>query len=243
MSAVLIPGTHNVRDLGGIETVDGLRLRRGRIFRADALTGLPAAGTRALVDTLGVRCLIDLRGGREVAHSPVPPLPASVALHHLPLWDGSRSDADEAVLSIPLSDKYQLLAQVAAPRIGAVLRAVVDAQAPTVFFCTFGKDRTGLVAAVLLSMLGVPAGAVVADYVRTEAAMTALLSRSEALAGIQPLLEHLPPADLRAEPSTMAAFLSGMLAAYGTWSAYLAEAGLDARWLAAARDALLEPPR
>ena len=243
MTTDLIPGTHNARDLGGIETEDGRVVRKGRIFRCDALTNLPVAGTFALVQDLGARCLIDLRGQQERIHSPVPSLPGAVAVHHLPLWDGNRSDTDQAMLAIPLADKYRLLAQFAAPRIGTVLRTIVEAQAPTVFFCTFGKDRTGLIAAVLLSGLGVPAASVVADYTRTEAAMKHLLSQTAALAGIQPLLDHLPPADLHAEPATMTAFLSGMLEAYGSWSAYLTEAGLDADWQAAARDSLLETRR
>ena len=163
-------GVTNFRDLGGYRTGDGERIRWGAWFRADALHGLTR---RDLADfeTLGVRSVFDLRGEAERAERP-DPFPAVA----VPLITRRPSEEIGGVPGAPVwlsgSDGEQLLRDVyggmlatAGPLLGQLFSALADpAQLPTVFHCHGGKDRTGLVAALLLELAGVPRPVVLDDY-------------------------------------------------------------------------------
>ena len=161
-------GIANFRDLGGYRTVSGSVVRWGLVFRADALHGM-SANDLALYEDLGLRAVYDLRGEVERTErpDPVPSRPLTVI--------GRPTDAGTPAAPPPIAtteegerflyDLYVGLIEHAAVQIGELFRALAqDDGLPAVFHCHAGKDRTGLVAAVLLEALGVEREAALDDY-------------------------------------------------------------------------------
>jgi hypothetical protein len=163
-------GLHNARDLGGLPAGTSTT-RFGRLYRAPRLDGLDQQGWDELLDA-GVRTIIDLRNPHEIL--PLT-LPAAVTRYHRPVevWD----DADfmarwRAVLNSPVYYRANLDAW---PHLVVdVVRTIADApDGAVVIHCSAGRDRTGLVTALLLSLVGVPRDVIVDDYARSVIAMDA----------------------------------------------------------------------
>jgi protein tyrosine/serine phosphatase len=159
-------GCCNVRDLGGLPTVDGRTTRRGAVVRADALDGLTAAGWEALIDH-GGRTVVDLRNDDERG-ADAAPRPPDVTTVHVPLdasedrefWDVWGSGPQFAT---PLYDRPHL--ERFPERSVAALRAIACAGPGGVaVHCVGGRDRTGQVALLLLALAGVAPAAIAADY-------------------------------------------------------------------------------
>jgi protein-tyrosine phosphatase len=156
----------NFRDLGGYRTRSGGRIRWGRVFRSDALHGM-TEGDVAMYDDLGLTAVFDLRGDVEVAEPD--PMPS----RHLPMlsrpaganvagsFNGSTGEDGERLLA----GLYIGQLDNSATTIGELFSALAEPGGlPAVFHCHAGKDRTGLVAAVLLEALGVEREAILDDY-------------------------------------------------------------------------------
>jgi protein-tyrosine phosphatase len=160
-------GSKNFRDLGGYRTRAGRAVRWGLVFRSDSLHGLSAADL-ALYEQLGLRAVYDLRGEAERQERPDP-----VPSRHLAIV-GQPADAPSPVTQVRITtaDGEQLLHDLyvahidhAAVQIGELFTGLVaDDGLPAVFHCHAGKDRTGIVAALLLEVLGVEREAVLDDY-------------------------------------------------------------------------------
>ena len=167
-------GCANVRDLGGIRTRGGA-IRRGAIVRADALDRLSAAGWAAL-EAHGVRTVIDLRNDDELARD-LAPRPAGLTTLHLPL-DGVE-DAEfwkdwhgRPEFGTPLY--YRAFLDHFPARTAAVFTAIARAQPGGVaVHCGIGRDRTGLIAIMLLALAGAEPAEIAADYALSERALTA----------------------------------------------------------------------
>jgi len=172
---IRLDAVHNFRDIGGYPTVDGGTTRWRRLFRADGLYRLTPADV-AVVRELGVRTVIDLRTRAELDERGTFPLDQHpVTFHHVSVitntWtadeaEGEHDAADfleRAYLSI-LDEGEQRLAE-------ALVKLSEPGALPAVFHCAAGKDRTGLLAMLLLGCLGVPDEYIVADYALTEAGM------------------------------------------------------------------------
>jgi protein-tyrosine phosphatase len=108
------------------------------------------------------------------------------------------------------------------------------------FHCSAGKDRTGVLAALLLGALGVPDETIVADYALSRDAMDRMVTWLQARATDPETLARFSPAIRSAEPVTMEVFLAGMHDRYGTFDGYFATLGLTDT-VASLRGALLEP--
>jgi protein-tyrosine phosphatase len=171
-------GALNARDTGGLPTRDGGRIRPGALVRSDVLTRLTESGRQALVDH-GVRTIIDVRGGNELDrdegkypfrdHSQRP----DVRYLNVPFVVGRAADEREM-----LHARYQAAKNreelnridldAHADGIGAIVCAVADAEPGGVLVhCHAGKDRTGTVVALILSLLGVADDAIADDYALT----------------------------------------------------------------------------
>jgi len=240
----LIPleGCRNFRDLGGYPAAGGLRVRWRRLFRSDALHRLTAEDIGRLRDDIGIDTVIDLRSTAELRSEGRGLLEAHpVRFHHVPLFDGIPAEAREQAAGLALADRYVLLAEFARPSIGRVLTLLASASGPTVFHCAAGKDRTGVVAAIVLSLLGVDEAAIVADYTATRAQLDAIVDRLRESPGYQTMLDALPPDTLHAEPETMQEFLRRLACAWGEPAAYARAAGIDDTILRRLRERFLEP--
>ncbi len=162
----------NFRDLGGRVTAGGERVRPGLLFRSESVAYLSAADTSRLVDDLGLATVIDLRGAKEVTRNGRGPL------EHQPV----------RYVSVPITDVTRGLDNIATfyvemltrrgPEVAGLLRALLEPDAlPAVVHCEAGCDRTGVVAALILGLLGVPDGDIVADYELTQEAFPAMNAR------------------------------------------------------------------
>lgn len=232
-----IHGTYNVRDLGGYATADGATQYR-RILRADALHRLGEAGVGGLIEA-GVTTVIDLRHGDELAHQPNPfATHDTVAYHNISLLDGLAPDMmSEGDLLLEL---YQLTLQSRQEAIAEVLRLIADAHEGVVLFhCTAGKDRTGIIAALLLGLAGVETQDIVADYAETAALIAPIvadITEGAIARGANPeSFKRL----LASEPETMLETLAFIEARYGSVPLYLARIGLDETTIASLRHRLL----
>jgi protein-tyrosine phosphatase len=157
----------NVRDLGGYPLPDGRQTRWGAVVRADTLSRLTPAGCAALVD-YGVRTIIDLRRPRELEVSPNPfalPGPHDITYQNFSLYDPADFSLD--VLTT-LGDSYKRMFDRYASQIAAIMSAIARAAEGTVLVhCMGGQDRTGLISALLLELVGVARETVAADYALT----------------------------------------------------------------------------
>jgi protein tyrosine/serine phosphatase len=241
-ACIELEGCFNFRDLGGHRTGDGLVLRHGRLFRSDALHHLTRHDVAYLRDEIGLRHVIDLRSSYELkiegrgplAHEPL-------HFHHLPLFDG---DTRQQVSSNPmtLADRYSLLAKFAMQPIARVIETIAQADAPLVYHCAAGKDRTGVISAVLLGTLGVADADIVADYVLTQENLTQIIDRLATAKGYEVALETMPADSLHAEPDTMVELLHRMRRDYGSMRDYARTAGISESNLTRLATTLLVAP-
>lgn len=229
-----LQGCRNFRDLGGYRAVDGRVVRWRCLFRSANLAGMTAEDARAFDETLGIRTVIDLRHPRE-REAEAPPLHHARVLHHslnLPASDVPRV-RDVAAL-------YLWMARGLGAVVADVIAAInADGALPLLFHCAAGKDRTGIVVAIVLSLLGVEDADIVADYVLTESVRD-LLSERELTAAFDYVRCHeLPDELLHASTPAMVGFLAGLRAEYGSVENYVARHGVNAEHLARLRTRLL----
>lgn len=224
---VRLGGPLNFRDVGGYATATGGVVRWRRVYRSDTLCHVTAADVEHLVDELGLLTIIDLRTATELEREGRGALAASnVDYHHIPIFDETQDIA--GLIDRPLYEMYLSMLRNAGARIGAVVRVIAEAgNHPVVFHCAAGKDRTGLVAAVLLSLLGVSDDDVVADYVLTDDIMDEMRARARARAQAagRPLRD-VPAHVVRAEVPTMRRLLQMVRDEYGSVRDYLKQHGI-----------------
>jgi protein-tyrosine phosphatase len=213
------------------------------VFRSDSLAAVSDNDVCYIVDTLALRTAVDLRAGHEVDdHSHRPLADAGVTVHHRPIVDETRRRPDDAPMPERALDAfYVLMLERFGDRFAAVVELVADADGhPVVFFCAGGKDRTGLVAALVLGALGVDDETIAADYALTAGVLPMLLERNRARAlarGVDPeVTEHEL---LLAEEATMLAVLAQLRAEHGSIVRYLERHGLDPEAVTALRAGLL----
>jgi protein tyrosine/serine phosphatase len=164
-------GCVNVRDLGGHATADGRTTRFGAVVRADSVRALSDAGWDALL-TYGISRIVDLRLRSELALDP--PRDLSVEVVHVPLMheldDEEWVEIDEIGDAQPDAASstravYLEFLERRRPQFGEAIAAVAHAPEGTVVVhCHGGKDRTGLVVALLLRLVGVDLEIIAADY-------------------------------------------------------------------------------
>jgi len=238
---VELEGCLNFRDLGGYLTRGGRRVRRGRLYRSDALHHMSERDVLHVRDELGVRAIIDLRSTAEVVSNGSGPLLAPpMSYHHVPLFDGGRSDVEEQEIPTDLGHQYFLLLKTAWVHVARVIEILIDGSAPTIFHCAAGKDRTGVVAAVILGLLDVEEADIVEDYVFTSRNLDRIIERLRQTASYKDVFERLPPDTLHAEPTTMASFLARVQEACGSIRRFALTAGLEEETITRLEDWLLE---
>lgn len=241
---ITLDGPANFRDLGGYPTGDGRTVRSGRVFRSDSLSHLSVADVSHLVDGLGLVTVVDLRAANELATYGHAPLGGrGVAVHHLPIVDETRRTGDERdrdLASRPMADIYTVMLERFADRFVAVLRVAADpANQPVVFHCAAGKDRTGLVAALLLGVLGVADDVIALDYATTAEHLDELLTRQRARGPEGNETATVDPVLLSAEAHVMREVLARLTTSHGSVDGYVRAHGLDAREAASLRTSLL----
>ena len=244
MAWIELEGAVNVRDLGDLPTEDGQKTARARLLRADNLQELSAADVTKLVRDIGVTTVVDLRSPNELAAEGSAPLDtvAGVRHAHHPVLPEVGSNTDMAAAALltrrdqdksryprdPICGHYLGYLEDRPDQVVGALRSIAHSQGAALVHCAAGKDRTGVVVALALTVAGVHPQAVVSDYAasgeRTEAIMDRL-RRSRLYARDI----NSRPADLhRPRPATMTAFLEQMDARYGGVVPWLTDHGFSA---------------
>ena len=214
----------NLRDIGGYRTIDGQWVRRGVVYRSQALT-LTAADL-AVVDTLGISDAYDLRTPAEIAAAP-DVVPAGAAYLNLNVL-GKDSPAIPSIASAAQAQECMaemvreyVTSAPARNAFGTLLTGIADSSGAQLYHCTAGKDRTGWATAVILTLLGVPASTVMTDYLLSNA----YYYDSPA---VQAQLSALPAAKsaiygrlLAVEPAYLQAGLDQVSASYGSMVNYV----------------------
>jgi protein-tyrosine phosphatase len=163
------PDCRNVRDLGGLPTTTG-ELQPGRLIRSDNLDQLNPTG-HAAIQAAGITRFVDLRSAWECETWPSP-YADDARWRNVPLWD----PADGDVSDLGLFEQYVVLVDDYGARIASAMIAIADAPPGAVVVnCHAGKDRTGVVIALTLDLVGVPQALIATDYETSEATASTVL--------------------------------------------------------------------
>ena len=223
-----LDGCVNFRDLGGYPTSDGRTVRWRTLFRSDALHALTPGDVRQLTE-IGLSDIVDLRSSFELNNEGRGLLGKEpIAFHHTPLFDGDPQAGNRsAPTNMSLGERYLGLMFVGQKKIANVVRILAAARGGAVYHCAAGKDRTGVLSAVLLGALGVPDELIVADYALSAERIDAIIARVMSMKGYEDALRHMPEDTLHAKPETMEKVVSEITARYGSMEGYLRDAGVD----------------
>ena len=238
---IALQGAANVRDLGGLPAQDGRPVVAHRLLRGDNLQGLTSADVTLLTDGIGLTTVVDLRSPSEVSAEGPGPLTRVDSVHHehhsVLAERGAATDAAADALAVRrppsksrypddvMSDHYLGYLRDRPQQVVGALRSVAHAPGAALVNCAAGKDRTGVVVALALSVAGVQRDAIVADYAASAERIGAILARLRASPTYQADIDSRPPEDHRPRPGTMAAFLDQVDSRYGGVLGWLAGQG------------------
>jgi protein-tyrosine phosphatase len=219
---VALAGCCNFRDLGGYPTTDGRRTRWGLLFRSDGLSRLEAADL-VVLQTLGIVSVIDLRTDLEVeSRGRYSGGLQDARYHHLPLTDvlpGEEEMADWGTTGFVSARYVDMLSQGRGTVAKVMDLLAHDGNQPAVFHCSVGKDRTGVLAAVLLGFLGVPDDVIVTDYTLSAEAMSEVLERlRREYPDSVDVVERYARVITSVDPASMEGFLAGVYRDYGSFA-------------------------
>jgi protein-tyrosine phosphatase len=231
---------HNFRDLGGYRTRDGRTVRWGRLYRSDSLAKLQGGDWDRFL-LLGVRTVIDLRYPWEIeSKGRVPDAEglayANLSVEHRP-YDQAEIDPGLDPWRY-LADRYAEVALDGADELRKALELIASESAPQVFHCASGKDRTGLLAGLVLSLLDVDEDDIAEDFALTELATDRLIADWKAA---HPTRMLRWPGYGRAPEEVMRLFLADLAATYGSVRDYAVKhVGVDEELTARLRERLLD---
>ena len=247
MTVLVWEGCVNVRDLGGLPTEDGRRTRAGAVVRSDNVRGLTDAGWRALADH-GVTRIVDLRWPEELAEDQ--PRDVDIDVVHVSVL-GETYDRDYvAELDAHLASVDDVAEHYAwsyvdfleryRERFGRAFAAIADADGTVVVHCMGGKDRTGLVSALLLRLAGVALETIGEDYALSADNLAPLSEQwlaeatDEAEREKRRRLAHTPA-------EAMVSVVEEIERRYGDVASYLRAAGLTDAQVERLRERLVDP--
>lgn len=230
-----LAGALNLRDMGGYESVDGRRVKAGKLYRSGRMSRLTAAD-EAHMATLGIRVVCDLRNSQERTRHPTRWCAASGArlwardyaehsgqLDHV-IGNAAATGADAHAAMIAL---YRELPFDHLDSYRWLFAQLVAGEVPLLFNCTAGKDRTGVAAALVLHALGVAFDQIVEDYLATNDADLSILVQGED--GLDGFAAAVGARLLAADADYLAAAWDELCDRYGDVDGYLAHAlGVDA---------------
>lgn len=228
---IALEGASNFRDMGGYETEDGRSVKYGLLFRSDEMGGLTEQDLQFL-QALNVRTILDYRGEQEAGRSPTPD-PAWLTYRRIeanPVAAASSGRAEDYIASGALNHHTMIGMYAKLPFANPAYRYLMESlqepeRLPIVHHCAGGKDRTGVGAALILKLLGVPDSAVMEDYLITNATLGPKTEKwLQNMAGKfeEPILRNMQDVFAAKEQYLFAA-LEAVIAKYGDWDTYFEE--------------------
>jgi protein-tyrosine phosphatase len=239
---VPLEGCVNFRDLGGYAARDGWRVRTGRLYRSDGLHELTPNDIEHLRERVQLSAIVDLRTPHEAeTEGPGALAEAPVRYYHVSLMQPSAGEPRALQPGEPFEmDRfYVAMLREGREQVRTIVDLLAHAGGPTVFHCAAGKDRTGVIAALVLSLLGVDDAQIVDDYAATRSAIDRIRSRLKRSRGYEKMWKELPPETLHAHPETMHGMLERVREEWGSMRDYAADAGVEERTIEKLRRDLL----
>lgn len=235
---------NNFRDLGGYQTQDGRVVAWRRLFRSGAFHNMTTDDLTRLREEIGLTTVIDLRSTIEMERQGVGLLSESgIEYYSLPFI----TSRGEGKLREPFSfsnmgEFYLFLVKhkEISRRVVEALEIIAEPENhPLVFCCAMGKDRTGILAAITLSLLGVFDEDIIEDYTLSALYMEEWVKRMHNDSDIPEFARHLPRFFFKAAPESMALFLSTLQREYGSIRGFVEAQGIDASLISRLEEALL----
>ena len=232
-------GAYNFRDLGGLPLRGGGVTRSGRLFRSDTLQTLTDADVAHLHRVLKIEVVLDLRLGREAVEEGRGRLSSrSVAYLNVPLDLVAPTGGDPEHVA---ADAYLSALEPGSTVPLALSMLAAAAGRPTIVHCAAGKDRTGLVTALVLDLVGVERSAIVADYLATAPNLPRIVERLRALPRYRAHMDSVPAALYAASGHTMERFLEQLDRRHGGAGAWAVARGVPPALVEALRAGLIDP--
>jgi protein-tyrosine phosphatase len=241
---VALTQIHNFRDLGGYPTTSGATTRWRTLFRADGL-GRLAGDDLDVVARLGLRTVVDLRTAEEIeTRGRFPHEEHPVGFHNVSIIDrtwghdeGPQGSGDAEFLVWA----YRQMLESGGAKFAEAITALAAPDAlPAVFHCAVGKDRTGLLAMLVLGAVEVEHEHIVADYALTNEAIARLrVWATEEYPKLAQRIAAAPPVFLAADPEAMRTIIDDLVDVHGSIADYVREIGVDDDSITRLRRALL----
>lgn len=223
-----VKSAYNMRDLGGYHAMNGILTKAGRIFRSDCPTDIHHKDTSE-VQMLNIQTVIDLRTDVEILKRPSYYAGVEgISYYNVPFLHGKdKPEVEAGVSAIYLKLMEDPIA------IRKILTLIAQSPGNVLFHCAFGKDRTGIVSALILKICGVSNDEIIADYQVSETYLfpvfTAIMERHP---------EWTEYAG-RSKPEYMRGCLTLLEEKYGSFEGYLKQMGFEEDLLEAVRERLL----
>ncbi len=229
MPSLTLPGTYNIRDLGGYTTPSGKQTKQRFLIRSGNLDKVPISSQQQLL-TYGIRTVIDIRDEWEAKHYPnVFANDMHVRYLNVPLIGDALSNNAEwqnASEHVWLLELYIQYIERCKHQINAIFRAFAESEAAIIFHCHAGKDRTGIITALLLSCIGVADAAIATDYSLSSQQISHLTEEWRAYA-VQQSRDMAQFEDkVASKPETILELLNYIRTNYGSSADYLRDCGL-----------------
>ncbi len=252
-----LQGAPNFRDLGGYVNADGLRVKRRLLYRSEGLHQLTEEDHAVLHD-LGLKLICDLRSDFERAKKPtvwpehmlprtlVMDVNADIRAENADLYGMLRKDPTEHGARAMMMYVYRFVPEALTRHLGKFFDAVsVDGNLPLILHCSAGKDRTGVLSAILLMTLGVSRETVVADYMKTQVYRDAVKLKAKVLELMEPIIGTTPSPEMievmaGVEPVYIDTAIEAIEDQFDSLDAYLISAGVRQEQIAAFRSRMLE---
>ena len=179
MEVIKLRGIKNYRDLGGLKTVDGRILKSHMLIRGTTLFKITSHDINLLKNKYNLKSIVDLRTNKEISERPDSQI-EGVSIYKMPIFNEETAgisrekkvrSIDTLVKMPKMEDLYvHMVTHDCLENVVSVLKFILTAEKEKfafVFHCTAGKDRTGIIAALLLSFLGVDRATIIKDYLMT----------------------------------------------------------------------------
>ena len=235
----------NFRDLGGYPARDGYTVAWRRLFRSGEFRNMTRKDLDLLTGEIGLTSVLDLRSSLEVENQGIGLIAESdINYHNISFIAGGNREEDELLFNrfVNMGQFYLHLVRKSefGERIVRALELIADPENhPLVFHCAIGKDRTGILAAVLLSVLGVKDEVIIEDYSLSTPYMEQLLERINSNPETAKYIKPLPDYFWEASAESMSLFLSTLRNEYGSIEGYLKAQGTESSLIDRLEKALL----
>ncbi len=241
---IVLERAFNFRDLGGYPTVDGGTTNWQTLYRADGIHRISEADV-ARLQPLALKTVIDLRTPDEIEqHGRFPLESYDVDYRHHPVLDVVWTpEVIEMHADSPtfLIDRYREMLVTGEGALGGSLRLLADIDAyPAVFHCAAGKDRTGILAALVLALVGVPDEVIAEDYALSSEGVARMIEWvMENIPEARERMSKAPTSMMESEPESILALLDHIRSEHRTVERYVGTLGVDADHIARLRIALV----